>query len=124
MKAKGNILFSTIVLVTLISSCTVLSFYPLYTEDILVRNDAIIGKWETVDSLVAQDTLVWEITFDKEQWIKKHNAPYNIGEKKVANKYAYSLFLYRKLTPSKKSEFQLHLIDIEGETFINFYPEA
>ncbi len=127
MKAKRKILIIAVALISIISSCTVLSFYPLYTEDVLIKNDTIIGKWETIDESFPNaqnnDTLIWEITFNKEKWIKKLNNPFDRGEKKVPNKFGYSLFLYRKSTPDIKSEFQLHLVELAGETFIDFYPE-
>ncbi|WP_068475314.1 hypothetical protein [Saccharicrinis aurantiacus] len=127
MNTKRNIFFATLVLITIISSCTVLSFYPIYTEDVLIKNDAILGKWETIEESFPNDenndTLVWEIAFNKERWIKKLNTPFDRGEKKVINEYAYSLYLSRKSTPEKRSEFQLHLINLAGKTFIDFYPE-
>ena len=125
MKAKRRFFLPAVALLALIPGCTVLSFYPLYTEDVLVKNDTIIGKWETTEGFLSSndDTLVWEITFNKKQWIKKPNTPFDRGEKEVPNKYTYSLFLYDKSTPDNKSEFQMHLIHLAGETFIDFYPE-
>jgi hypothetical protein len=120
MKAKNKIFISVVLLMLIISGCTVLSFYPLYTEDVLIRNDKIIGKWETIES---SDTLVWEIIFKDKKWIKKHNNPADRGSREEPNKFAYSLFLYYAANPGKKAEFQLHLVELNGKTYIDFFPE-
>lgn len=120
MKAKNKIFISVVLLMLIISGCTVLSFYPLYTEDVLIRNDKIIGKWETIES---SDTLVWEIIFKDKKWIKKHNNPADRGSREEPNKFAYSLFLYYAANPEKKAELQLHLVELNGKTYIDFFPE-
>lgn len=120
MKSKNKIFISVVLLMLIISGCTVLSFYPLYTEDVLIRNDKIIGKWETIES---SDTLVWEIIFKDKKWIKKHNNPADRGSREEPNKFAYSLFLYYAANPEKKAEFQLHLVELNGKTYIDFFPE-
>lgn len=124
MKAKKKIFISVLFLMSIISGCTVLSFYPLYTDDVLIRNDKIIGNWETDEGLSGKSKiLVWEITFNDEKWIKKHNVPFDRGSKKEPNKYAYSLFLYYADYPETKAEFQLHLVELNGKTYIDFFPE-
>jgi hypothetical protein len=126
MEAKKNIFITVVVLLSLISGCTVLSFYPLYTEDVLIRNDKIIGKWETIEGFGGfgkSDTLVWEITFNDEKWIKKHNIPFDRGSRTEPNKFAYSLFLYYTANPEKQTEFQLHILELDGKTYIDFFPE-
>jgi hypothetical protein len=127
MKAKRNIFITAVTFLFLISSCAVISFYPLYTEDVLKRDDRIIGKWSTIEEQGMHpsdvDTLIWEISFSDKKWVKKHNAPYDRGSHQVDNRYAYSLFVYYKSNPEDKVEFQLHLVDLEGKTYIDFYPE-
>jgi hypothetical protein len=124
MKAKKKIFISVIFLMSIISGCTVLSFYPLYTEDVLIRNDKIIGKWETIEGgFSSSDTLVWEIIFKDKKWIKKHNNPSDRGSREEPNKFAYSLFLYYASNPEKNAEFQLHLVELNGKTYIDFFPE-
>ncbi len=116
-----------IYLVLLISSCAVISFYPLYTEDVLKRDDRIIGKWSTIEEQGMHpskgDTLIWEISFRDKKWVKKHNAPYDRGSHQEVNQYAYSLFIHYKSTPEDKVEFQLHLVELDGKKYIDFYPE-
>ncbi len=125
MKAKKNIFITTITLLTLISSCAVISFYPLYTEDILIKDDRILGKWSTVEEGMMHntDTLIWEISFSDKEQVKKHNVPYNRGSHQETNQYTYSLFLHYKPRPEDKVKFQLHLIELDGKTYIDFYPE-
>jgi hypothetical protein len=124
MKTKKMIFISAVSLLLIISGCTVLSFYPLYTDDVLIRNDKIIGKWETIEGgLGNSDTLVWEIIFSDKKWIKKHNIPFDRGSREEPNKFAYSLFLYYSDNPEKSTEFQLHLVELDGKTYIDFFPE-
>jgi hypothetical protein len=124
MKATKQFFISALLLLSIISGCTVLSFYPLYTDDVLIRNDKIIGKWETNEGLFGDSQiLVWEITINDEKWIKKHNIPFDRGSGKEPNKYAYSLFLYYSASPDNKTEFQLHLVELDGKTYIDFFPE-
>lgn len=127
MKVNKKFLIIVAIFTVLVSSCTVISFYPLYTEDVLINNDNILGKWVTVDEFgpdsKGMDTLVWEITFNDEKLVNKYNALFERGEKKEPNKYTYSLFLYHSSSPEVKTEFQLHLVDLNGETYIDFFPE-
>jgi hypothetical protein len=91
MKATRNICILLSIILLTISGCTVLSFYPLYTDDVLIRNDKIIGKWETNEGIFGNSKiLVWEIIFNNEKWVKKHNVPFDRGSGKVPNKHAYS----------------------------------
>lgn len=124
MKATRNICILLSIILLTISGCTVLSFYPLYTDDVLIRNDKIIGKWETNEGIFGNSKiLVWEIIFNNEKWVKKHNVPFDRGSGKVPNKHAYSLLLYYLDNPEKRTEFQLHLVEIDGKTYIDFFPE-
>ena len=127
MKAKRNIFITAVALLSLISSCSVISFYPLYTDDVLIRDDRIIGKWSTIEEKGIHpndiDTLVWEISFNDKKWVKKLNTPYDRGSHQETNQYAYSLFLHYNSSPEDKTEFQLHLVKLNGKTYIDFYPE-
>ena len=127
MKATKKISIAAAVLLLFISSCSVLSFHPLYTEDVLIKNDQIIGKWETIEESGfppgPNDTLVWEIKFEADKWEKKLNVPYDRGSEKIPNKYTYTLELYYASKPDQKTEFQLHLVELEGITYLDFFPE-
>lgn len=124
MNAKKIIFISVVFLMSIIYGCTVLSFYPLYTEDVLIRNDKIIGKWETIEGgFSTSDTLIWEIVFKDKRWAKKHHTPSDGVSREEPNKFAYSLFLYYAANPEKKAEFQLHLVELNGKTYIDFFPE-
>lgn len=127
MKTKKKIFITAVALLTLISSCAVISFYPLYTDDVLIKDDRIIGKWSTIEEHGIHssevDTLIWEITFNNKKWVKKHNTPYDRGSHQEVNQFAYSLFIHYKSMPEKKVEFQLHLVELDEKTYIDFYPE-
>ena len=120
MKAIKKLLIPASIFLSFIYGCTVLSFYPLYTEDVLIRNDKIIGKWEQIED--QDDTLVWEIVF-RSQKEKEPNAHSDNDSKEEPNEFAYSLFLYYPDKPEIKSEFQLHLVELDGISYIDFFPE-
>lgn len=129
MKITKRISVAAIVLLLFISSCSVLSFHPLYTEDVLIKNDHIIGKWQTIEEKglfheKEYDTLVWEIQFDDKKWVKKPNKPFDRGTKEEPNSFTYSLVLYYLSQPDLKTEFQLHLVNLEGKPYIDFFPES
>lgn len=119
MKANRFYFIAITVCITLISGCTVLSFYPLYTEDVLIKDDRIIGKWESCTDVFSKaDTLIWEIKFHDTRRIKQF-----IGKTEVPNKYKYSLFIKKKSSPEINAEFQLHLVELGGLTYFDFYIE-
>jgi len=131
MKARRNIFITAVALLSLISSCSVISFYPLYTDDVLIRDDRIIGKWLTTEEKgfppfntdIDIDTLVWEISINDKKMVKKSNTPFDKGNRQETNQYAYSLFLHYNSSPEDKTEFQLHLVELNGKTYIDFYPK-
>ncbi|MBX2844072.1 MAG: hypothetical protein KTR26_20055 [Flammeovirgaceae bacterium] len=102
------------------SGCTVLSFYPLYTEKELIKNDQLIGKWESIDG----DTIMWEISFEDSIWLKKMNNPFDKGSKEIPNKFTYTLSLYQKgAADNAKAKFYVHLVKLGDRTYFDFYPE-
>lgn len=125
MKASKKIFITVIVLLTIISSCSVQSFYPLYTEDVLIKNNTLLGKWETTQdngfSKNEKDTLVWEISF-RDTKLVSGQSPFDLKNKEVPNEYTYTLNLYNKSSPNKSTEFELHLVKLEGKTYIDFFP--
>lgn len=121
MKTSKSIFITVTTLLIFISGCAVISYHPLYTEDVLVRDDNIIGHWETIENN-KKDTLVWEISFDKKKSVKSYDA--KSGDTKTTpNKYAYSLILYPANAPESKSEFLLHIVKLGSNTYLDFYPE-
>ena len=119
MKVKTRMILMVTVLFSLVSSCAVISFYPLYTEDVLIRNDKIIGKW-----LSKSDSIVWEIKFDEKKWKEKKNEGVHVGGKHVPNKFTYSLYVYETKRPNKKTEYSLHLVELDGKMYFDFFPES
>jgi hypothetical protein len=122
------ILFAT----AFISSCTVLSFYPLFTEKELIRDDRIIGKWQSLNnkdvfptsmSETQIDTMIWEISFQNEIWKKKINNPFDRGSEKIPNNFTYTLRIYDQSAPANAAEFHLHLVKLGDILFIDLFPE-
>jgi hypothetical protein len=110
-----------------ISSCSVLSFHPLYTEDVLVTNDQLLGKWMSVEEKSFNsnddDTLVWEIRFNEEKWVKKPSNPFDKGSKQMPNTHTYTLAIYEKDQPELQNLFDLHLVELEGQLYLDFFPD-
>lgn len=123
MTTKHRILILVIILIAFISSCSVQSFYALYTEDVLIRKDAIIGKWDMLEhnGVVDEETLVWEISFDPEQ-----NVPNRLASASATsnNRHTYTLSIYRRATPDKKTVFLLHVVQLDDKIYFDFFPEA
>jgi len=126
MKAKRSLLITAIAVLMLISSCAVISFYPIYTEDVLIKDDRIIGKWFTTEEFGIKakkvDTLVWEISFKDKKWVNRRNSPLDKKSYQETNRYTYSLSLHYHSSPEEKAEFQLHLVKLGDKTYVDFYP--
>jgi hypothetical protein len=112
MKTKALTYFGIVIL--LLSGCSVLSFYPLYTNDTLIRDDRIIGKWESQN-----DDQVWEISFP--DTIK--DGRYVESSVKQPNENTYLLKIYLGAKPDEWAEFWLHLVRLENkEVYVDLYP--
>jgi hypothetical protein len=126
---KTKVILTLITCIVLISSCTILSFYPLYTDNVLIKDDRIIGKWQSIKrestnvGASYSDTLIWEISFMKEIWRKKLNNPFDRGDKKIPNQFTYTLNIYDKSNPQDCAEFHLHLVKLGSKTYLDFFPE-
>ncbi len=114
MKKKALILILFACIFT--QACTVLSFYPLYTKDTLIRYDKIIGEWETVESdkNSTSPSSKWKITFPTK--ITPPTSTETIKE----NKFTYHL----TITENNKSKgtFALHCVKIGNDIYADFYP--
>jgi len=103
MKAKN---FSFVLMMTIFfSGCVVYSFYPLYTEKDLFPNEILTGKW--VDS----DSTLWNF---------EH--AYN-GKENPANIDSTSYILYLKEKNKRESKFRVHIVQLSGHYFLDFYLE-
>lgn len=126
MNATKKISTLAVVLLIFISGCSVLSFHPLYTEDVLITNDQLIGTWESIDenkmNPADNDTLIWEIRFDEQKWIKKPSNPFDKGSKQITNSFTYTMLLYYLSNPDDQSMFELHLVDLDGHIYLDFFP--
>lgn len=103
MKARN---FSIILIIALFfSGCVVYSFYPLYTEKDLFPNDILIGNW------IDEDETGWGFTH-----------PF-IGKKEQNIVDSTSYVLLMKDKEDKKSEYSVHVIQLGGFYFLDFYLE-
>ena len=114
-----------------ISSCTVLSFYPLYTQNELMKDDRIIGQWQSIEKggipggpgPFYSDTLIWNISFRKKDRQKEPNQPIDKNNKNIANQFTYTLNIYDKSNPADNAKFSLHLVKLGNQTYLDFFPE-
>ena len=125
MKTKAIMFLVT--LASALSGCTVLSFYPLYSEDVLVRDDRITGKWYTTEGNQifggsSQDTLIWEIRFPEEIQAKLSHNPFDKRDEKITNEYTYTLVVYDPSESGSKAEFIAHLVRLGDRFFVDFFP--
>ncbi len=112
MKAKLFLLL--LLLVLLLQSCGVVSFYPLYTEETVIENDEIIGVWEN-----SEDEYIWEIS--KPDTLK--STPLKFGDHNGDNnKYSYMAIVYMEDEPEQWTEFMIHLVKLDGNTYADIFP--
>ena len=103
MKARNIIIL--LITTLFFSGCVVYSFYPLYTEKDLFANEILTGEW-TDD--------------DETQWNFEHSY---IGKKVLENIDSTSYVLNLVDKDSLKSEFNVHIIQLGGNYFLDFYLE-
>jgi hypothetical protein len=129
---KTRLILVALLATVFVSGCTVLSFYPLYTEKELIRDDRIIGKWQslnnkdiypTSENKTEIDTMIWEISYQKTVWKKKINNPFDRGSEDIPNKFTYTLRIYDKSVQENNTEFHLHLVKLGNYLFVDFFPE-
>lgn len=103
MKTRNLLIIA--ILIAFLSSCIVYSFYPLYTKEDLFPNDILTGSW------MEEDDAEW--TFEHAYFGKK--APENID--------STSYVLTVKDDEGNVSEFSVHIIELGGHYFLDFYLE-
>jgi hypothetical protein len=113
MKARKFVLIAA--LIFFISGCVVYSFYPLYTEKDLFANDLLTGQWlETDDE---------NVTIEDADGVWTFEHPYvNKKESKERDSLSYVLTL-KTIEDDEyvESVFDVHLIELGGEYFLDFY---
>jgi hypothetical protein len=114
MKTRTIIILGSLSI--LVSSCILSSLFPLFKESDLIRDDRIIGSWlaEQREDYIEYWTFEWLDTaetgqgfFGQDEW-----AEYNTGK------------TYR-VTVSENSleqDFAANLLELDGKTYIDFYP--
>jgi hypothetical protein len=103
MKAKNLLIVFFIVL--FFSGCVVYSFYPLYTEKDLFANDLLTGEW---------------LDDEETNWSFSH--PFK-GKRELGIIDSTSYVLLLKDKDERESEFNVHIIKLGGNYFLDFYME-
>lgn len=145
MKHNSRILLASLSLLMLLSGCTLLSFYPLYTDDVLIKDDRLIGKWYVIEEESGSDTdtMYWEIKSFSEE-VTDSKSPFDskkvemekirIKESDRADKFdehyiddfTYTLVMWKNSEeledPTDAADlFKLHLVNLNGETYLDFF---
>jgi hypothetical protein len=103
---KPKTIISLIIIVLMASSCVLSSLFPLYTEKDLRTNDGLVGKWLVNDDNEQKGYWIIE-KLDSASWKK-----YNTGK-------TYRLVV---VEDSLEQEFALHLLELNGIQYVDFYP--
>lgn len=109
MKTR-KILYAALLTVFL-SGCVVHSFYPLYTPEDLFPNDILVGDWseDEDEQMMDYEEAVWSFTHPKNK---------KTGE---VDSTTYNLLIREK--GSVVSKFSVHVIELGGHYFLDFYLE-
>lgn len=114
---KTKTFLSIIVLALLVSSCILSSLFPLYTEKDLRTDDRIVGKW-----------LIIEEDRQNDYWIIEKVDTANLGGGFLGLSGIWSEYktgkTYRLVAvqDSIQQEFALHLLELYGTEYLDFYP--
>lgn len=128
-KRKSHIIFCTslalLLLLLIFTKCTVISFYPLYTTNELVKDDRIIGKWmsKLIREEISSDSIIWEIEFKDKQWKDRISNQLNNESKQIKTKTTYSLKIYPAENPAELAVFDIHIVKLRNEYFLDFLLE-
>lgn len=120
MKTNKKHTLILVAVIAIISSCTIISFYPLYTEDVLIRDDRIIGEFSGEvgrDETDETDTLKWEIYADSTNKFGR----FWEGSRKI-DKFRYILEVYRLDAPESKAIFEMFLVELDSVIYADLYP--
>ena len=113
MLRKRNLILIAIIGL-LFSGCVVYSFYPLYTKKDLFPNDILLGEWYESDEQ--------EVKYETDLgWSFKHRY---VGQKEKGVIDSTSYLLTVKTEEQGKnvvSEFNVHVIKLGGQLFLDFY---
>jgi len=113
---KVKTIFILGILSMLVSSCILTSLFPLYKVSDLIRDDRIVGSWSTDGEEIPSDYWTFEwldtadtggVWFAPDLW-----SDYNTGN-------TYRLIATED---SLEQEFIVHLFELGGKTYIDFYP--
>ena len=97
-----------VLLVFFISSCIVVSFHPLYTEEDLFANNLLLGEW------IDQDSSVWQFRYAYKGDVLSENT----------DSTAYILQLKEKgKADFDHSSFKVHVLRLDGQYFLDFFLE-
>lgn len=105
-------------LMCLANGCLVLSFYPLYTPDVLVKDNRIVGQWTTYnahekDGKISYDPdMQWEIVFP--------DSVMEDGELKP-NRYEYELLTRALGDTTVTARYALRLVKLGKYHFLDFF---
>jgi len=115
-------------LVSIILSSCVFSLFPIYTEETLVYDPGLIGKWELDETVI--EITKGELTASKNMKTEKVDGAISLKEtpgegdspEDIKKHLAKAGYTFTVSTEDEIHQYKVHLVDIGGEHYLNLYP--
>lgn len=101
----------------MLSGCWTLSIHPLYTQEDLIADPMLVGKWYSPDDL--DQLWMFEANGEKSYRLTIVEGIETQLKEAVENKTRLVL----TVDPDKDAMFDIHLLKLGQTTFMDFYPE-
>jgi hypothetical protein len=111
---KTRIFLLTVLLATLANAC-IPSLFPLYTEKDLVTDDRLVGAWDSGDN-----DGIW--TFERLDYTPSSDF-FSSDWSKPGDRKTYKLVVTEfDGADTLEAEFVVHMLELNGERYLNFKP--
>jgi len=102
----------------MLSGCWMLSVHPLYNDDDVINDPALAGKWYNVEGM--DELWIFEETQDDYYRLTIINEDMENELAKAVNDESR---LVVSTDPTRDGIFQVHLLELGGQTYLDYYPE-
>ncbi len=107
---KKTAMIIALILAIMLTGC-ITSLYPLYTIEDLLTNDFLTGKYGDPE----EPGEYWEFSPNKHE-----EQTFSFGT--TFNDYSEKAYRLKVVEENAEAEFVAHLVELGGNTFIDFYP--
>lgn len=105
------------VVVMILAGCWSLSIHPLYTEDDLVQDPMLVGKWYNPEEM----DQIWMFEANDEKGYRL--TVFEGIEAQLKEAVENQSRLELTVDPNKDAMFDVHLLKLDQYTFVDFFPE-